>query len=80
MPSNVSLIAASLILVSASQVFAVPQTNAASPSGLTIPLTKRAPNLRTPEEWGAWAKAHREGLEAKYGNPKHQKRGMGTNL
>jgi cathepsin D len=59
---------------------AIPQADNSRPGGLTIPLRKRAPAARTPEEWGIWAKKHREGLEAKYGNSKHEKRSKGTNL
>ncbi|KAF8159830.1 aspartic peptidase domain-containing protein [Crassisporium funariophilum] len=47
-----------------------------------MPIKKRAPVDRTMEEWGIWAKTHREGLEAKYGNEQHahERRGTGTNL
>ena len=50
--------------------------------GQTIRLSRRNAN-RTFEEWGAWAKSHREGLTNKYngGNAKARaKRGAGTNL
>ncbi|KDR68011.1 hypothetical protein GALMADRAFT_272857 [Galerina marginata CBS 339.88] len=57
---------------------AAPQTN--GPAGQTIALKKRAHTHNSLAEWGVWAKNHREGLEAKYGNPKHDKRGTGTNL
>ncbi|KAF4610939.1 hypothetical protein D9613_006752 [Agrocybe pediades] len=77
---SISFLVALFIASFTHQVTAAPQPNGAPPAGLTIPLTRRAPSARTPEEWGAWAKAHREGLEAKYGNRKHQKRGTGTNL
>ncbi|KAF8972676.1 aspartic peptidase A1 [Flammula alnicola] len=72
-----------VILLSLSlQTSAAPQADNApnAPAGLSMSLKKRAPSPRTPEEWGIWAKNHREGLEAKYGNTRHEKRGAGTNL
>ncbi|PPQ79697.1 hypothetical protein CVT25_003271 [Psilocybe cyanescens] len=77
LPPSASLLAAILLSVSSS-CSAAPQTN--GQTGQTMPLKKRAPPARTEEEWGVWAKNHREGLEAKYGNPKHDKRATGTNL
>jgi hypothetical protein len=45
-----------------------------------MPLKRRGPPARTTDEWGVWAKNHRLGLEAKYGNKQHDKRGTGINL
>ncbi|KAH9479681.1 Aspartic protease [Psilocybe cubensis] len=57
---------------------------------LSLPLTRRGQPVRTPEEWGVWAKNHREGLEAKYGKHRQSQsrdvsgrvevRAAGTNL
>lgn len=49
----------------------------------TIQLNRRSPlSERSVEDWGAWAKHHKEVLEAKYGggSSQQQKRGSGTNL
>ena len=71
-------LSAAVLLSLSLQVTAAPQ---ASPlARQTIPLKKRSPQPQTEEEWGVWAKAHREGLEAKYGNSKHAKRGTGLDL
>ncbi|KAJ3491416.1 hypothetical protein NLJ89_g11336 [Agrocybe chaxingu] len=71
-------LAASAVAVSLSlPAAAAPQINA--PSGSSMALRRRTPSPKTAEEWGVWAKAHREGLQAKYGN-KMSKRGTGTNL
>ncbi|KJA15228.1 hypothetical protein HYPSUDRAFT_48541 [Hypholoma sublateritium FD-334 SS-4] len=51
-----------------------------APAGLTLPLKKRSPAARTADEWGVWAKAHRVGLESKYGNPHPVRRATGSNL
>lgn len=51
-----------------------------APAGLTIPLKKRSPSARTADEWGVWAKAHRIGLESKYGNTHPERRATGSNL
>ena len=48
--------------------------------GLSIPLKKRSPSARTPDEWGVWAENHRLGLESKYGNPQPVRRATGSNL
>ncbi|RDB15878.1 Cathepsin D [Hypsizygus marmoreus] len=50
------------------------------PSGQSVPLHHRSRPQRTPEEWGLWAKAHRERLTAKYGAGQPEKRSTGTNL
>ena len=44
--------------------------------------SSRSSALRTPEEWGLWAKNHRDILIAKYGldDKPIQRRGAGTNL
>ncbi|KAF8872837.1 aspartic peptidase A1 [Gymnopilus junonius] len=61
-----------------SQCLAAPQSN--EPAGLSIPLKRRTSTPQTLKEIGSWAKAHRENLEIKYGNRKHDKRATGTNL
>ncbi|KAF5328166.1 hypothetical protein D9619_013433 [Psilocybe cf. subviscida] len=76
----VALLSLSLQACAAPQVDGSPSSSS-SPAGFSMALTKRAP-ARTPEEWGIWAKNHRTGLEAKYGNPHKisEKRATGTNL
>ena len=70
---------ATLLLSLSLETTAAPQINN-PPAGLSTPLRRRGPPARTPDEWGVWAKNHRLGLEAKYGNKRHDKRGTGTNL
>lgn len=57
------------------QVLFTPSVHARS-----ISLHKRAPAVRTAEEWGLWAKALRGRLQAKYGGRPDalQKRGTGS--
>ena len=52
------------------------------PAGLVMPLRKRGYSPQSVNEWGEWAKAHRERLESKYGGSEHdhQRRATGTNL
>ncbi|PPQ96798.1 hypothetical protein CVT26_006201 [Gymnopilus dilepis] len=70
---------ATFLLLLSAHCLAVPQSS--DPPGLTIPLKRRVPppsmNL---QQIGAWARAHRENLEAKYGARQHQKRASGTNF
>jgi len=70
---------ASLFLSLPLETTAAPQTNNAA-AGLSMPLKRRTPPERRVEEWGVWAKNHRLGLEAKYGNKQHDKRVTGTNM
>lgn len=78
LPSS-SLSTVILLYVSA-QASAAPQSGAAPVAGQTMALKKRAPSPKTMDEWGVWAKKHRAGLEAKYGEDPLQKRTTGTNL
>lgn len=66
-----------LILPALSHVFTVPQANA---QGQSMTINRRTMPQRTPEEWGEWAKKHKESLEAKYGDTTPRKRSSGTNL
>ncbi|KAL5531684.1 hypothetical protein ACEPAG_4561 [Sanghuangporus baumii] len=69
-----------LALAADALVYAAPSPS--PPPGQTIRLSRRTVD-RTMEEWGAWAKSHREGLTNKYngGNAKARtKRGSGTNF
>ena len=52
---------------------------------ITMPLHRRAVARKTAEEWGIWAKAHREKMQSKYGTGEVpakdvEKREQGTNL
>ncbi|KAH8111057.1 acid protease [Phellopilus nigrolimitatus] len=71
-----------LLISLACDSFAAP--GQAGPQGQTISLSRRAPE-RTYDEWGLWAKAHRDSLIAKYsGQPtdarRRTRRTSGTNL
>ncbi|KIM44828.1 hypothetical protein M413DRAFT_363610 [Hebeloma cylindrosporum] len=70
---------ATLLLSLSLETTAAPQINN-PPAGLSMPLRRRGPPARTADDWGIWAKNHRLGLEAKYGNKHHDKRSSGTNL
>ncbi|OJA21662.1 hypothetical protein AZE42_09551 [Rhizopogon vesiculosus] len=70
-------LALSCFLSIATHAFAAPQTGTAA--GQSIPLIRRAPPIRTVDDWGAWAKNERETLTAKYGGSL-AKRSTGTNL
>jgi len=59
--------------------FAVPSPSPTS-TGQSITLTRRSKVARSVDDWGLWAKNHREALERKYGVTPHQKRSSGTNL
>lgn len=48
-------------------------------AGQSIPIHRRTPS-RTAEEWGNWAKNHRDMLMSKYGDGPNHKRSSGTNL
>ncbi|OCB86397.1 acid protease [Sanghuangporus baumii] len=70
------------LLALAADVLVLAAPSPSQPPGQTIRLSRRTVD-RTTEEWGAWAKSHREGLTNKYngGNAKARaKRGSGTNL
>ncbi|KIM53136.1 hypothetical protein SCLCIDRAFT_139594 [Scleroderma citrinum Foug A] len=53
---------------------------AAGQPGLTIPLTRRAPPVRTVDDWAAWAQNERQFLALRYGSDSPQKRSEGVNL
>ena len=53
---------------------------AAGQPGLTIPLTRRAPPVRTVDDWAAWAQREREFLTLRYGGASPQRRSEGVNL
>ena len=83
-PSS-SVTSLALLGLAACAVFAAPSPDA-QPNGQVIPLTRRTVEKRTPEEWGVWARNHRESLYRKYNggasspSSLRQKRGSGTNL
>ncbi|KAF8235612.1 acid protease [Tricholoma matsutake] len=59
--------------------FALPESSTPLPQ--SIPLHRRALPPRNTDEWGAWAKAQRAWLEAKYADESQpHKRASGTNL
>ena len=53
---------------------------AADQPGLTIPLTRRAPPVRTVDDWAAWAQRERQFFTLRYGGDTLQKRSEGVNL
>ncbi|KAJ6607475.1 acid protease [Mycena sp. CBHHK59/15] len=60
-----------------SDAFATPTPQS---RGLSMNLRRRV-HSRTADDWGVWAKNHRDGLMAKYGGkPASQRRSTGTNL
>ncbi|KAF5383540.1 hypothetical protein D9615_003749 [Tricholomella constricta] len=65
-----------LLLSVSHSVIAAPN----APQGQYVPLVRRTLRARSVEEWGEWAKAHREKLSAKYGDTEKRKRSTGTNL
>ena len=68
-----------LLAVLFDTALAVPR---AQPAGLVMPLRRRGYSPQSVNEWGEWAKAHRERLESKYGGSDHNhaRRATGTNL
>ncbi|KAG9309476.1 aspartic peptidase domain-containing protein [Chiua virens] len=71
--------ALSVLLCSLPIAFAAPEPSQGG--GQSITLVRRPQTRRSVEEWGGWAKAQREALEAKYGISPSRKRGIsGTNL
>ncbi|PFH51024.1 hypothetical protein AMATHDRAFT_192110, partial [Amanita thiersii Skay4041] len=53
------------------------------PPALSLQLLRRSHPVRSEQEWGVWAKHHKEMLESKYGSDSHQhhqRRSSGTNL
>ena len=73
-----------LLCLSVQQASAAPQSGTTGQvAGQTMILRKRSLSPKTIDEWGVWAKEHREALQAKYGDDHDdplQKRGTGTNL
>ncbi|KAJ3861067.1 aspartic peptidase domain-containing protein [Lentinula novae-zelandiae] len=67
-----------LVSLSANVVYAAPRS---SPLSLSMSLSRRAPEARSPDEIGSWAQAHKANVETKYGNPSSKaKRSSGQNL
>lgn len=83
MRTSLSAYSLSLLLALASDALAAP--NPAEPIGKSMTLSKRAVN-RTYDEWGVWAKNHRDYLIDKYAAAPSAKakgkarRSSGTNL
>lgn len=73
-------LSASILLCLSAQASAAPQSGTGQVAGQTLVLRKRAFSPKTIDDWGVWAKEHREGLQAKYGDDPLQKRSTGTNL
>ena len=74
-------LSATILLCLSAQASAAPQSGTGQVAGQTMILRKRAPSPKTADDWGVWAKEHREGLQAKYGRDGSlQKRSTGTNL
>jgi cathepsin D len=71
-----------LLCLSVQQASAAPQSGITGQvAGQSMVLRKRALSPKSIDDWGVWAKEHREGLQAKYGDDDSlQKRGTGTNL
>jgi cathepsin D len=68
-----------LFLAPSSNAFTIPK--ATTPSGQSLGLFRRAPSPRTADEWGVWAKNHKDVVTSKYGGTgPNQKRSSGTNL
>ncbi|KAJ7115925.1 aspartic peptidase domain-containing protein [Mycena epipterygia] len=66
-----------IIALLVSNAFANPTPQ---PKGISMDLRRRVQS-RSVEDWGVWAKNHREGLIAKYGgSTSSQRRSTGTNL
>lgn len=81
LPLPLSAAAILLCLSVQLEALAAPQSGPGQVAGQTMLLRKRVPASRTIEEWGVWAKEHREGLLAKYGHKTLEKRTTsGTNL
>ncbi|KAF9266781.1 acid protease [Marasmius fiardii PR-910] len=69
-----------LSLVVAVHAAATPRTPIPKP-GESIQLLRRAPQAKTQDEWGTWARQNKQLVEAKYGISAHnEKRSTGTNL
>ncbi|KAF9461540.1 aspartic peptidase A1 [Collybia nuda] len=75
-----SLFPVSLTLVVSFVLSALAVPSSSLPNGQSIPLQRKTRPSRTMDEWGEWAKAHRDMLAKKYGPGQPQKRGAGTNL
>ena len=75
-------LASATLLSSSHGCIAVPNPGPVSVGqpGLTIPLTRRAPPVRTVDDWAAWAQREREFLTLRYGGDSPQKRSEGVNL
>ena len=59
--------------------FAAPGSGS-SVAGQTMILKKRVPSPKSIDDWGVWARQHREGLLAKYGVIDPLRKRAGTNL
>ena len=84
MRASSSATSVALLALAACVVLGAPSPDA-QPNGQVMRLSRRVVE-RTPDEWGLWAKNHREALHVKYGkraatsSKSKQKRGSGTNL
>ena len=86
MRTSSSAASVALLVLAACAALGAPSPDA-QPNGQVMRLNRRVVD-RTPEEWGLWAKNHRDALHTKYNKrattpskPKSKhKRGTGTNL
>ena len=86
MRSSSSAASLALLALAASSAFAAPRTanERRTPNGKAMPLSRRHVQ-RSVDDWGQWAKNHRDSLITKYGGTpsgsnSNSKRGSGTNL
>ncbi|KAF7770563.1 hypothetical protein Agabi119p4_6537 [Agaricus bisporus var. burnettii] len=88
MPGKLSFTLAVLVALEATTlVSALPQSpkRRLNPGTRAVSLVRRPQTLKTAEEWGTWAYAHRRRMQAKYGGPVEGKgelgrRSSGTNM
>ena len=73
-------LSAAILLGLSAQASAAPQSTTGQVAGQTMVLRKRTISPKTIDDWGVWAKEHRESLQAKYGGDHLERRGTGTNL
>lgn len=74
------LLALAVAMSFAGQALAAPHQRSTATAGQSINLVKSRPK-RSVEEWGTWAKEHKQSLEVKYGSANNHKRSTsGTNF
>ena len=58
----------------------VPVERRSAAGSLHVPLSRRTPRQRSPEEFKEWARREKLRLQLKYGDPELRKRSSGYNL